>query len=116
MLGSGRELALEGADRYDRGRRAGSLGGGVGPAAGYRARPWRIAVRVPRAGVDGGLAGPGDLAGEAAGTGGGPDPRARAHRVSASPMAADGMSVAAARSPAPASTSAVVIRGCEAFR
>jgi len=36
--------------------------------------------------------------------------------VSASLMAADGMSVAAARSPALATMSAVVIRGCEAFR
>jgi site-specific DNA recombinase len=47
-----------GADRYDCGRRAGGLGGGIGPSAGKWPGARRPAVRVLRAGVDGGLAGP----------------------------------------------------------
>ncbi len=52
MLGSGRALGWGGADKDDRGWSAGSLGGGIGPSAGQRARARRLAVRVLRAGVD----------------------------------------------------------------
>ena len=48
----------------------GGVGGGIGPPAGQGTGTVRFAVRVLRAGVDGGLAGPG-RAGAAAGAGGG---------------------------------------------
>ena len=59
---------------------AGGLGGGIRSAADQRTRGRRVAVRVLRAGVDRGLAGPGNVAGQAARAGGGAGPRARAYR------------------------------------
>ena len=58
----------------------GRVGGGIGPPPGQGAGAGRFAVRVLRAGVDRGLAGPGDVAGAAAGAGGGADPGPRGDR------------------------------------
>ena len=54
---------------------AGGVGGAVGPPADRGNGAGRVAVRVLRAGVDGGLAGSGDVAGAAAGAGRGAGPR-----------------------------------------
>src|SRR5690349_15537802 len=56
---------------------AGVLGGAPGRPQGWDARPGVLAVRVLRAGLDRGLAGPGDVAGASAAAGGDADRRTR---------------------------------------
>ena len=83
----GVDRGVRGADGDAPGRRPAAgrghariLGGGPGPEPDWCGRPGVPAVRVLRAGLDRGLAGPGDVAGPAAAAGGDAGPRARGDR------------------------------------